>query len=244
MSVTDSMEGMEALVKARLLADAIASCLPDTIPIAALPMSSKLPFKIISLREMLFHRASALASPAVSLLEDRNVVSGVLLTRALIETVALLADLHRKLEAFVREPDVEVLENFLMKSLFANKYEDGGVKDEYFTSSIMSSVDRLDKQSKGLRALYDQLSEYAHPNYSGVFGTFGKVDRKNFVLNLGLNIRDSGSNEVIGANALAVALTLLVHFYDAMPELMTAVNQHFEPGWNGSGEWPAETQQD
>jgi hypothetical protein len=241
MGITEGMDGMEPLVKARLLADAIAQSLPTSIPIGALPHSSKLPFKIISLREMLFHRASALATPAVSLLEERNVVSGVLLTRALIETVAMLADLHAKLEAFVQAPDVEALGTFLMGSLFANQYKEGGVKDKYFTRSIMNSIDTLDKKSKGIRALYDQLSEYAHPNYNGVFGTFGKVDTDRFVLNLGPNIRDSGNGDVIGANALAAALILLVHYYDAMAELMTTINQHFEPGWNGSGDWPRDT---
>jgi hypothetical protein len=226
----DIAERLNSLADARGMAEAMASCLPGSIPAAALPVQSKLPFDIVSLREMLFHRASALATPAVSLLEARNVVSGVLLTRALIETVAMLVDLHEKLEDFVKSPDVDVFHAFLMKSLFANRYEDKGVKHEYFTSNILSSINRLDKKSQGIRQMYDVLSEYAHPNYNGVFGTFGKMDQEKLVLNLGPNVRGKG-NDIIGAGALAAALTIFEHYYNAMPDLMTAVNQHFEPEW-------------
>lgn len=227
----DNAEQLKALAEAKGRAEAMASCLPVSIPAAALPMQSKLPFDIISLREMLFHRASALATPAVSLLEARNVVSGALLTRALIETVAILVDLHSKLEAFVKAPDVEVLHTFLMKNLFANKYEENGVRHEYFCSSVLSSIDRLDKKSKGIRQMYDVLSEYSHPNYNGVFGTFGKIDQETLVLNLGPNVRGEG-NAIIGVGALVAALTIFEHYYNAMPDLMTAINDHFEPGWS------------
>lgn len=225
----DASEEVEPLVEARLLADAVASSLPRSIPIHALPMQSKIPFKVFSLRETLFHRASALASPAVSLLEAGNVVSGVLLTRAVMETVAILADLQTKLDAFVKSPDVAAMDTFLMKGMFANRQEKGGVKDEFYTSSIMSSIDRLDKKFKGFREMYDTLSEYAHPNYSGVFGAFGTVDHAKFVLELGPK---KGARSIgVGANALASAMNILVHYYDEMPESIAALNRHFEPGW-------------
>jgi hypothetical protein len=179
---------------------------------------------------MLFHRASALASPAVSLIEAGNTIGGAVLTRALMETVAIMVDLHAKLSAFVKTPDVESLDTFLMKCLFANRYEDGGVRDEYFTASILSSIDRLDKKTKGFRKMYDVLSEYAHPNYNGVFGSFGKVDEEKFVLDLGPDARSNGT--MSGALPLAAALEILVHYYDDMPESMIGVNKHFEPDWD------------
>ena len=221
--------GQESLTKARALADVVASSLPLSIPIGALPLQSKIPFKVISLREMLFHRASALASPAVSLIETDSIISGALLTRALMETVAMFVDLQSKLDAFLETPDVEIFDSFLMKCLFANRQEEGGVRDEYYTSSILSSIDRLDKKSKGFRFTYDQLSEYAHPNYNGVFGSFGTIDAEKFVLDLGPKISSNGM--VIGANALAAALDILVHYYNEMPESMVALNRYFEPGW-------------
>ena len=225
----DDIEQMDPLVEARLMADAVASSLPKSIPIHALPMQSKIPFKVFSLRETLLHRASALASPAVTLLEAGNVVSGVLLTRAVMETVAILADLQAKLDAFVKTPDVGAMDTFLMKGMFANRQEKGGIKDEFYTSSIMSSIDRLDKKFNGFREMYDTLSEYSHPNYSGVFGAFGTVDQEKFMLELGPKKDESSVS--VGANALASTMNILVHYYDEMPALMVALNRHFEPSW-------------
>ena len=51
----------DCLKKSRELVDVIASSLPDRIEIAGLPLNSKIPFKAVSLRELLFHRAAALA---------------------------------------------------------------------------------------------------------------------------------------------------------------------------------------
>ncbi|MES2318805.1 MAG: hypothetical protein V4631_15095 [Pseudomonadota bacterium] len=225
----DGSEHMEPLIEARRLADDLASSLPQSIPIAALPYQSKIPFKVFSLRETLLHRASALASPAVTLLEAGNIVGGALLARAVIETAAVLFELQSKLDAFVKTPDAEVLDTFLMKGLFANRREEGGVKNAYYTSSILSSVDRLDKKSKGFRKTYDILSEFVHPNYDGVFGSFGAVDKENFILNLGpKNDTMTASN---CAKALVAALEILFAYYNDMAEVLTALNQHFEPGW-------------
>jgi len=222
-------EHSEPLAKARLSADNLARSLPSHIPIAALPLSSKIPFKALSLRELLFHRASALASPAVDLLEVGNIVSAALLTRALMETVAMMVELQRKLDNFLENTNAEEFDKFLMKCLFANRYEVDGIKDEYYTASVLTPVDRLDKIINGFRATYDTLSEYAHPNYSGVHGSFGTIDHDNFILDLSPKV--GGKGIVIGATALAAALGILVLYYDEMPESLMALNRHFEPGW-------------
>jgi hypothetical protein len=222
-------EHIEPLVRARQAADNLARSLLDQIPIAALPMVSKIPVKVLSLREMLLHRASALASPAVALFEAGNIVSGILLTRALMETVAMMADLNVELGSFLKTSDNERFDAFLMNSLFANRHNDGGEMAIYLTKSILYSIDRLNKIVKGIRSTYDALSEYCHPNWSGVHGSFGSIDTENFVLDLGPKVGAKGI--VIGATALEATLGILVLCYDAMPESILALNRHFEPDW-------------
>lgn len=229
MEGLDAMEGLAPLLKARLLADAIASCLPADIPVAALPLHSKIPFKIVSLREMLFHRISALASPAVSLLEAGNLVSGILLTRAVMETAAIVVVLGYELKRFAKKPDIERLDGFLMKCLFANRKIIDGVKDEYEAENIMNFIDAVTKKNNGFRTTYETLCEYAHPNYDGVFGSFGTVDEARFVIELGPRIKGNGGT--VGAEALAKSLDILVRNYDDMVPFMNAATQHFEPHW-------------
>lgn len=87
----------EKLVEARQLADLIANCLPEKIEASGLTLKSKIPFKVVSLRELLIHRISALATPAVELYENSQYLGGVVLTRAVMETVALAYSLHKQL---------------------------------------------------------------------------------------------------------------------------------------------------
>jgi hypothetical protein len=217
------------LVKARELASVIANSLPTRIEAAALPLQSRIPFKALSLRELLFHRASALASPAVSLYESGNAVSGVVLTRAFMETVALMIELHDKLNSFLTNRDENGFETYLTKCLFANRYTDGGEMSEYFTKSILTPIDKFDKKVTGFRATYDTLSEYAHPNWSGLWGSFGNTDHENYVIDLGT--RTKGKAYEIGIMTLASTLDILVFYYDEMPESLIALNRYFEAGW-------------
>jgi hypothetical protein len=221
------------LKRSRELTDAIMNSLPERIEIAALPLNSKIPFKAISLRELLFHRAAALASPAVALYEAGNTVSAIVLTRALMETVAVLVDLQTKLNSFLVTKDEQSLDAFLMKCMFANRHEDEGGRDEYYTSSILSFIDRFDKKVSGFRATYDALSEYCHPNWSGLLGSFGSIDQKNFVIEFGP--RPKGKAQESGVIALAAALDILRLYYDEMPESLIALNRHFEPDWCEGG---------
>jgi hypothetical protein len=219
----------KALHRARESAEIVADSLTASIPITALPRNSRIPFKALALRELLFHRASALASPAVALLEAGNSVSGMLLTRALMETVSVLVELFSALESFLENRDDEKLNHFLMGATFANRLEKDGVKDDFYTVSILKYVDKLDKEVNGFRKTYDALSEYCHPNWHGLQGSFGVIDSDREVLELGPKAEDEGL--AISATALAVTLEILIDYYDEMPQLFIALCQHFDPEW-------------
>lgn len=225
------MEYMASLKRAKQAANGLAGSLAYQIPIAALPMVSKIPFKVVSLRELLAHRASALASPAVALFEAGNIVSGILLARALLETVAMLTDLDAELAKFLSVRDEGKFDEFLMNQLFANRQGSKGEMAAYQTKGVMYSVDRLDKITKGIRFTYDALSEYCHPNWSGVHGSFGEIDVDKFVLDLGPKSKIKGKGIVIGVTALEKCLEMFILCYNAMPESLVLLNQHFEPGW-------------
>lgn len=228
MEGLDNMEGLAPLVKARLLAEAVASCLPESIPATALPLQSKIPFKVLSLREVLFHRVSALASPAVSLLESGNLVAGILLARAVMETVAFVAVLGYELKKFVKNPDVGKFDAHLTRCLLSNRLGTGGVEDKYAAENIMHFIDTVSKKKKGYRTMYLKLCEFAHPNYDGVLGSFGSLNRETFVLALG---QTTGNGAEAGSEALAKALDILVRSYDGMVPDMEAMMKHFEPDW-------------
>ena len=95
--MNDRDRTLVALETARALAESFASSLPATVDPAMLTLRSKLPFKALSIREMLIHRVSALADAAVLLFERHNYLGGVVVTRSILETVAIASALERAL---------------------------------------------------------------------------------------------------------------------------------------------------
>jgi len=174
--MSESPEHTEMLSEAKQLADLIASSLPAKIEIAALSLNSKIPFKALSLRELLIHRVSELATPAVELFEQRRLIPGVILTRAVVETVALTFSLHKQIESFLSSHDVAAFDNFLMLSLMGSRLPDS----THQATNIITLVKHVEKVIPGFEQSYNSLSEYAHPNWAGVLGAFGEIDKEAF----------------------------------------------------------------
>ena len=210
------------LSEAKEMASQIASSLPQTVDGFATTDKSKIPFKLLSLRELLLHRISALASPAVQLFENREHVAAVVLVRAVIETVALLFSLHRQLKAFQQSEDVEALDHFLTSGLLASRWEDA----PYPARSILTFIDHIDRELPGFRATYDSLSEFAHPNWCGVFEAFGQVVPAERLLKLGPSDRTTVFES--GISALCGSLAATKHYYNNSAELIAAANEYFE----------------
>ena len=51
--------------------------------------------------------------------------------------------------------------------------------------NVLTAVNRLDKEFGGLRQMYDNLCEFTHPNWSGVMGSYSKIDKQEYTLYLG-----------------------------------------------------------
>lgn len=214
--------GENALAEAKALSQLIAQHLPERVEAAALSFDSKLPFKALSLRELLVHRMAELAGSAVDSYECHKTVAGAVLTRSIVETVAVTFALHRALARFVNDRDVGALDQFLTQSLLGSRWPDS----EHRATNILTLIQHVEKVVPGFEASYDALSEVAHPNWSGVLGSFGEFDRKNLELALGPR---AGSNAFVsGTNALSGALLTFHHFYNDMVDMLYDINSYFE----------------
>ncbi|MFZ5995254.1 MAG: hypothetical protein ACOYU4_09750 [Thermodesulfobacteriota bacterium] len=225
LKVSDVEEKHVVMIKeARRLADTIAASLPDRIQIAALTLDSKIPFKALSFRELLIHRVSSLASSAIDLFERDQIIPAVILTRSTMETAALIYALHARLTHFLNGENELELDSFLMRCLF------GFHNDSEFPKSVdvLTFVNAVEEAIPEFRKMYDILSEYAYPNYSGLLGYFGNIDKKKFELQLGpQNMRRA---LIVGVSALSSTLKIFTHYYDDSAELVRRVNDFFEQG--------------
>ncbi len=211
-----------SLLEVRQLADILASSLPDKIQIAALTLKSKLPYKALYLREVLLHRVSALATPAVELFERDQAIPAVVLTRAIFETFALFYALHDRLVCFLAEQNSVDLDDFLMHSLFGTR----NWPEMPSSTNALTHVIRVEKIIPGFHSMYDKLCEYTHPNWAGTAGAFGEIDQEAFEVKLGLNERNPAWKT--GVAALFVALNCFRHYYDNSADLILQLNTYFE----------------
>ena len=207
--------------EARAIARAIAQSLPSEVAARTMTLKSKLPFKAMSIRETLIHRVSALATPAIALFEAEHELAGSILTRAVLESVAVAFALDRESESFLTLKDEERFDGFLMSCLVGSRWPG----EEVQARNILTLIDHVDKTFEGYRATYDALCEYAHPNWSGVMGAFGTLDRKNYVLKLGRSERSTVGHA--GVTALAMALSLFHHQYNELAVTIVRLNEHF-----------------
>lgn len=177
-----------ALATARALSEALVSSLPSSIDPAMLTLRSKLPFKVLSLRELLLHRVSALAVAAVQLFEQHNYLGGIVITRSILETVAVAFALERALIRFGRTKNVAEFDTYLMRLLLPH----GAPSAKHPAMNITGLIEAVDKRIPGYRDTYNSFSEYVHPNWSGMLGSFGTVDRSTLILRLGMS-EESGA---------------------------------------------------
>jgi hypothetical protein len=78
---------------------------------------SKLPFKALSLHELLLHRVADLSETAIGLFELRKLVPATIMTRAVYETTAVLYSLNIKIEEAIKTKNIGDIDTFFMKSL-------------------------------------------------------------------------------------------------------------------------------
>ena len=215
-------EAKEHLAEATLLCEELAHSLPTLIPAAGLSLASKLPFKATSIRELLIYRMSDLASSATQHLENHSVVPGAILTRAAVETVAVLFCLNQAIEQFLESHDIDRINSFLMSSLVGSRWEDHPVQ----SINILTLIDKVTKTIPAFRSSYDNLSEYAHPNWSGLLGSYGSIDRENHELHLG--IRDTSIGLSTSLFVLTATLHTFRHYYNLSAATLDRFNQWFD----------------
>lgn len=207
------------LTKAKQLSRQLSSNLPKKIKAASLSHYSKLPFKAFSLREALIHRIAELSEVAVELFESEKLVSAIIMTRAVYETTSVLYWLYKRLKQVCATKELGNIDEFFMKYLFGSKNGEGPLE----SYNILTAIDHTDKDFKGYRNAYDSLSEFAHPNWSGLSGAYSKLNRKKIYLELG---KDAGNVPLSVALPLLVgALTLFIYCYNEMETYLLEFNK-------------------
>ena len=202
----------EALETARAHLAKMEPYLPTKVSAGELNVWAKAPYKALVVRGGLLWRSQELGADAIQAFADGRLATAILLTRAVIENVALhwrLGDLIAGRKATTGSELSDTLTRMLV----------GWKNDKEFPEAFnaLSMIDRLDKIIPGVRDSYNQLSEVAHPNYGGVHGLYAE---ENFVTHLGPKVRNATPRHsvLILAASLGLQINADVQFSDALRE--------------------------
>ncbi|MDE2184208.1 MAG: hypothetical protein KGJ78_14405 [Alphaproteobacteria bacterium] len=148
------------------------------IAVSGLFARSKLAWKIATYQHALLHRVIALMDGAALGWNNRNTLAAMLAARALMETVAVFAELENRVQRFLTDEDLAGLDLLAQNGIFASR-DPGWLIEAPETRAVNAQtyVDKFDKRAEGYRGHYDRLSERCHPNAAGHSQLFSKLDR-------------------------------------------------------------------
>jgi hypothetical protein len=138
----------------------------------------KAPFRSLVLRESVFWRLQDLLTQSNVLHQLGHALGARILLRSGFETVATLI--------YLNQLTASVLDGTLNFHTFSEKTSvlllgsrNGSTR--HTARSILTVLEKCDKSYPGLKNLYDDLSESAHPNFEGTCMGYSTVDHDNYV---------------------------------------------------------------
>jgi hypothetical protein len=193
------------------------SSLPSRVDAMVSP-ESKLPFKALIYRAALIWRMAELSRGAFENFANNQLARAILLTRAAVETAAALWYLCAKLDAAVKAGAVGDIDDYLMKLAMGSRTDSAMPQ----AISVLTFVDRVNKDVEGFRDQYDRLSEFSHPNWAGTALLYSKPDPPNLWTDFGQNIRGIDGPREVGIMNLSVALMFFKMSYNRVADNMPA----------------------
>jgi hypothetical protein len=87
-----------------------------------------------------------------------------------METTSLVFVTQKKIKQAVESGRIGKIDDFLMRTIFGSKIEDDPIK----SYNVLTAIDHTDKKHEVYRDMYNELSEFVHPNWLGTSGIFSK----------------------------------------------------------------------
>ena len=197
---------------------------PTTLSVADTGVRSKTPYNLVSVRESLIWRTEELARGACDMLARDDLASGILLTRAVTESAAFIWRLKELLETRGTHAPKDLNEKVL--EMIAGWKND---PDFPKATNILTHIKHMDKTVSGIEARYLSLSEFAHPNWSGVAGLFSEIDKENYITRFGKGWSKNEGTKEMATNLLIASLDLFTYAYNAISDNMPTYLSELEP---------------
>jgi hypothetical protein len=169
----------------------------------------KAPYRLLVLREVLFWRTYDLLVQAQLLHEQMHTLGSRLLLRSALETVAVLAYSNHRTRAFL-DQSITFEEFEISTRLLLLGSRDNTTK--YSSVNVLTILERVDRLHPGVLAVYNTLSESAHPNFEGVCFGYSEIDYERDETSFAVKIHDMWADR--HDSLFAVIATVFEYEYD------------------------------
>jgi len=135
---------------------------------------AKIPFKIHAFVETMNCRMIDFCESINILLNNNHVVPSLSLIRGLFENISLINIISQSVNSSLKQK--KLVENFdeIMTNLtFGTRYDDNTK-----AINILTQLKKLDRRFSCVSNYYDAISEFVHPNWDGVQGSYSMLDKK------------------------------------------------------------------
>jgi hypothetical protein len=191
------------------------------------PKRLSLSVYILRFREATLWRIVELGWNGVESFEANKMSSAMLLTRAAMETSALLWHLNKELVKAVKD------KNFTNVKKLIKKISKGVKADKVLPCTqivlpvhILDCIRTLDKNHKGFKRCYELISEFCHPNSVGNVQWYSKVNYDDSNIYFGLYVSESQIIKQYGIDSLGSAINASVEAANQIQEIILNVDQH------------------
>lgn len=181
--------------------------LPGEIDPSLKLLPSQVPFRVICLRDILLHRVVHLSDEALELYKRGADIPSIILVRAAMETSAVLYLLSKKISEALDGADGSALEEFIEKATIGSRNEDTEIE----SINILTALGHLSKKYEHVRDFYNDMSEFCHPNFAGLLGSYTKLSDDKTKLLLGSELNSPAE---FGIFPLNVTILITDAYYD------------------------------
>ena len=206
----------DLLKEAKQRCQLLSECLPKRVDPVSISYTAKIPWKAMVYREALIWRTEELARTAYEMFTRNELASAVILTRACMESVAAMWYLQEKIQHVIDTKEAGDINDVLMRLLMGSKNDITDIE----SVSVLTFVEKINKDIDGFERSYKSLCEYAHPNRSGTSFLYSKPNSEKIWIDYGKNIRGKESVAVIGLTNLNTSLMIFEHSCNEVGDLM------------------------
>lgn len=220
-SVDDLLEDL------RVIVETLKVSLPTEAPLF---LSKAIdPSRALLLREACFHRITELAESAYDAFVKKNYVPSYLLSRAVMETMALFWYFYHKLADAIKTQNLDDIRRMLSKALAGAKAEQA--KEAGWSLDpvhVLKLIQHVAKDIPPFADHYDFLSEVAHPNAAGLIKAFVHIDWDRRVIHFGKEHGKLKSFLEFDLAALETNLNVFIDLYDRSAALLERFQEFCE----------------